>query len=64
MNPYHDLVAKLLHEVPHFFVYSLCSAREALVITDASNYFPEFNYIDKLVNKVYSWLGKSRERHG
>jgi hypothetical protein len=27
-------------------------------------YFSEFNYIDELANKVYSWLGKSAKRHG
>jgi hypothetical protein len=58
------LVAKLLHEVPHLLCIHCVAHHEALAITNASNYFPEFNYIDKLANKVYSWLGKSTKRHG
>jgi hypothetical protein len=50
--------------VPHLLCIHCVAHREALAITDATNYFPEFNYIDKLANKVYSWLGKSAKRHG
>jgi hypothetical protein len=56
--------AKLLHEVPHLLCIHCVAHCEALAITNASNYFPKFNYIDKLANKVYSWLGKSTKRHG
>ena len=58
------LVAKFLFEVAHLLCIHCVAHREALAIADASNYFPEFNYIDKLANKVYSWLGKSAKRHG
>ena len=58
------LAAKLLREVPHLLCIHCVAHREALAIADASNFFPEFNYIDKLANKVYSWLGKSAKRHG
>ena len=50
--------------MPHLLCIHCVAHREALAITDATNYFPEFNYIDKLANKVYSWLGKSAKRHG
>ena len=58
------LAAKLLRDVPHLICIHCVAHREALAITDASNYFLEFIYIDKLANKVYSWLGKSAKRHG
>ena len=58
------LAAKLLRDVPHLLCIHCVAHREALAITDASNYFPEFSYIDKLANKIYSWLGKSAKRHG
>ena len=58
------MVAKLLRDVPHLLCIHCVAHREALAITDASNYFPEFSYIDKLANKIYSWLGKSTKRHG
>ena len=57
------LAAKLLQEVPHLLCIHCIAHREALAIIDASNYFPEFNYIDKLANKIYSWLGKSTKRY-
>jgi hypothetical protein len=47
------LAAKLLREVPHLLCIHCVAHREALAITDATNYFTEFNYIDKLANKVY-----------
>jgi len=46
--------AKLLHEVLHLLCIDCVAHHEALAITNASNYFPRFNYIDKLANKVYS----------
>ena len=58
------LAAKLLRDVPHLICIHCVAHREALAITDASNYFLEFIYIDKLDNKVYSWLGKSAKRYG
>jgi len=59
------LLAKFLHEVPHLLCIHYVARHEALDIIDASNYFPEFNYIDKSNNKkVYSWLGKYEKRHG
>ena len=65
MRGIHDgLEATLLWEAHHLLYIHCIAHREALAITNASNYFPEFNYIDKLANKVYSWLGKYAKRHG
>ena len=58
------LASKLLREVPHLLCIHCVAHHEALAITDASNYFPEFSYISKLANKVYPWLRKYEKRHG
>ena len=58
------MASKLLREVPHLLCIHCVAHHEALAITDASNYFPEFSYIGKLANKVYSWLGISAKRDG
>ena len=50
--------------MPHLLCVDCVAHHKTLAITHASNYFHEFGYIDKLDNKVYSWLGKSAKRHG
>eukprot|EP01018_Ginkgo_biloba_P015134 Gb_19382 [translate_table: standard] len=58
------LAAKLLCKIPHLLSIHYVAHREALVVTDASKNFLEFHCIDKLTNKIYSWLGKSAKRNG
>lgn len=58
------LCAKLIRDVPHLLSIHCIAHHEALAITDASNYFLEFEYVEKLANKIYSWLGKLPKRYG
>ncbi|MCO5591377.1 hypothetical protein L7F22_045360 [Adiantum nelumboides] len=60
----HDgLVAKLRREVPHLISTHCIAHREALAILDATKCFPCLSYIDKIANKVYSWIHSSSLRH-
>jgi hypothetical protein len=43
----------LIHDVSYLLYIYFAVHHEALVIKKASNYFHEFNYGDKLTNKVY-----------
>ncbi|MCO5569033.1 hypothetical protein L7F22_022739 [Adiantum nelumboides] len=60
----HDgLVAKLRREVLHLISTHYIAHREALAILDATKCFPCLSYIDKIANKVYSWIHSSSLRH-
>ncbi|MCO5567614.1 hypothetical protein L7F22_021308 [Adiantum nelumboides] len=60
----HDgLVAKLRRKVPHLVSTHCIAHREALAILDATKCFPCLSYIDKVANKIYSWIHGSSLRH-
>ena len=37
--------------------------REALVASDASKKIPELSFVEKIANKVYSWVGNLAKRN-
>ncbi|KAH7294328.1 hypothetical protein KP509_28G067100 [Ceratopteris richardii] len=57
------LVAKLSRHVPHLISVHCVAHREALAIIDACKSFPCLSYIDKIANKIYSWISASTVRH-
>ncbi|MCO5558880.1 hypothetical protein L7F22_012470, partial [Adiantum nelumboides] len=60
----HDgLVAKMKREIPHLMSVHCIAHREALAVLDAVKCFPCLPYIDKIANKVYSWISGSSVRH-
>ncbi|MCO5587233.1 hypothetical protein L7F22_041180 [Adiantum nelumboides] len=60
----HDgLVAKMKREISHLMSVHCIAHREALAVLDAVKCFPCLPYIDKIANKVYSWISGSSVRH-
>ncbi|KAH7426364.1 hypothetical protein KP509_11G098700 [Ceratopteris richardii] len=58
-----ELVSKLNRDVPNLIVVHCVAHREALVIVDACKGFPCLSYVEKIANKVYSWINASNVRH-
>lgn len=58
------LATKVQSDIPHLVVVHCIAHREALTTNDASSRFLKLKIVDKMVNKVYSWLGKSIKYHG
>ncbi|KAH7422047.1 hypothetical protein KP509_13G088000 [Ceratopteris richardii] len=64
MLGYQDgLVAKLSRYVPHLISMHCVAHREAFAVIDACKSFPCLSYIDKIVDKIYSWISASTVRH-
>lgn len=57
------LVAKLKRDIPHLTSIHCIAHREALAVADAAKHFRCLSYIDKVANKVYSWIAASSIRH-
>ncbi|KAH7281139.1 hypothetical protein KP509_36G032200 [Ceratopteris richardii] len=57
------LVSKLSRDVPNLIDVHCVAHREALAIVDACKCFPCLSYVDKIANKVYSWINASNVRH-
>ncbi|KAH7332329.1 hypothetical protein KP509_20G082300 [Ceratopteris richardii] len=57
------LVSKLSRDVPNLIDVHCVAHREALAIVDACKGFPCLSYVDKIANKVYSWINASNVRH-
>ncbi|MCO5609780.1 hypothetical protein L7F22_064012 [Adiantum nelumboides] len=57
------LVARLKRLFPSLIAVHCIAHREALAAKDAADQFLEMDYMDKLAGKVYTWLGKSSNRH-
>ena len=55
-------VSLLRKDLPNLIGTHCIAHREALVASDASKKIPEFLFVDKLANKVYSWVGNSVKR--
>eukprot|EP01018_Ginkgo_biloba_P030781 Gb_34347 [translate_table: standard] len=56
-------VTLLKKDLPNLICIHCIAHREALVTSDASKKIPELMYIEKLANKVYSWVGNSTKRN-
>ncbi|MCO5578402.1 hypothetical protein L7F22_032243 [Adiantum nelumboides] len=57
------LVAKLSRDVPNLISVHCVAHREALAVLDACKSMPCLMYINKIANKVYSWISASSVRH-
>ncbi|MCO5592440.1 hypothetical protein L7F22_046442 [Adiantum nelumboides] len=57
------VVARLRRSFPSLLGIHCIAHREALAVKDATNQFPEMEFMDNLAGKIYSWLGKSGNRH-
>ncbi|MCO5592298.1 hypothetical protein L7F22_046298 [Adiantum nelumboides] len=57
------LVAKLNRDVPCLISVHCVAHREALAVLDACKSLPCLSYIDKIANKIYSWISASSVRH-
>ena len=52
-------VTFLKNDLPNLIGTHCIAHREALAASDASKKIPEFLFVEKLANKVYSWVGNS-----
>ncbi|MCO5567029.1 hypothetical protein L7F22_020712 [Adiantum nelumboides] len=57
------LIAKLKRVIPHLSSIHCIAHREALAVVDTAKHFACLSYIDKIANKVYSWICASSQRH-
>lgn len=52
-------VTLLKNDLPNLFGTHCIAHREAFAASDASKKILEFLYVEKIANKVYSWVGNS-----
>ncbi|KAH7444814.1 hypothetical protein KP509_02G093100 [Ceratopteris richardii] len=57
------LISFLKKDYPSFIAIHCIAHREALAIADASKGFAELLNVEKLANKVYSWINNSSKRN-
>ncbi|MCO5605919.1 hypothetical protein L7F22_060105 [Adiantum nelumboides] len=57
------VVARLKRLFPSLIAIHCIAHREALAAKDAADQFAKMEYLDKLAGQVYTWLGKSGNRH-
>lgn len=57
------LVSFLKKNNPNFIIVHCVAHRESLAATDASKKIPELLYVEKIANKVYSWVQNSSKRN-
>eukprot|EP01018_Ginkgo_biloba_P019168 Gb_04154 [translate_table: standard] len=56
-------ITLLKKDLPNLICIHYITHREALAASDASKKIPELMYIEKLANKVYSWVENSTKRN-
>ena len=56
-------VTLLKNDLPNLIGTHCIAHREALAASDASKKIPEFLFVEKIANKVYSWVGNSKKRN-
>jgi len=56
-------VTFLKNDLPNLIGTHCIAHREALAASDASKKIPKFLFVEKLANKLYSWVGNSAKRN-
>ncbi|MCO5597856.1 hypothetical protein L7F22_051941 [Adiantum nelumboides] len=56
-------VTLLKKDLPSLIAVHCIAHREALAVSDVAKNFPELLFVEKLANKVYSWMNNSSKRN-
>jgi hypothetical protein len=56
-------VTLLKNDLPNLIGTHYIAHRETLAVSDASKKIPKFLYVEKITNKIYSWVENSVKRN-
>ncbi|MCO5568530.1 hypothetical protein L7F22_022229 [Adiantum nelumboides] len=57
------VVSRLKRSIPHLLSFQSIAHRESLAVGDTFKTFKEFNFVDKVAQKLYEWVCRSAKRH-